>query len=57
MLYQTASGTEQEHPFSKAKAQLSVVTKWMGDCYVPGFLPTLRFLWSQILCRLKKSFG
>ena len=25
---------------------------WMGDCYVLGFLPAAKFLWSQILCTL-----
>ena len=33
----------------------SVVTEWMGDRYVLGFVPALRFLRSQILCRLHKS--
>ena len=41
---------------AKAKiAQSNVVMKWMGDCYVQGFAPALRFLQSQILCRLYKS--
>ena len=47
------SGAEQEHLLSKA--HWSVVTRWMGDCYVPGFAPALRFLQCQILCRLYKS--
>ena len=32
-----------------------MATKWMGDRYVLGFAPALRFLLSQILCRLYKS--
>ena len=32
-----------------------MVTTWAGDRYVLGFAPTLRFLRSQILCRLRKS--
>ena len=33
-----------------------MVSKWMGDRYVLGFVFALRFfLWSQILCRLYKS--
>ena len=35
--------------------QSSVITKWMGDCYMLDFAPALRFLRSQILCRLHKS--
>ena len=27
----------------------------MGDCCVVGFVLAVRFLWSQILCRLYKS--
>ena len=53
--------TEQQYLLSKAsvKQWLSVVTKWMGDCYVLGFAPALRFLQSnsmqnQILYRLYK---
>ena len=36
-------------------ARWSVVTKWIGDRYVLGFSPDLRFLRSQILCRLYNS--
>ena len=32
-----------------------MVTKWMGDRYVLGFAPALRFLRSQIMYRLCKS--
>ena len=33
-----------------------MVSKWMGDCYVLGFVSALRIvLWSKILCRLCKS--
>ena len=37
------------------RSRSSVVTKWMGDRYVLVFAPALRFLRSQILCRLHKS--
>ena len=39
----------------ESKAQSSVVTKWIGGHYMLGFVPALRFLQSQILCRLYKS--
>ena len=32
---------------SQSYARSSVVTKWMGDRYVPGFAPVLRFLQSK----------
>ena len=38
----------------QSSARWSVVTKWMGGSYVLGFAPFLRFLRSQILCRLYK---
>ena len=40
-------------------ARWSVVTNWIGDHYVlPRLAPALKFLHSQILCRLyKTSFG
>ena len=34
---------------------LTMVTTLMGNCYVLGFAHALRFLQSQILCRLNKS--
>ena len=34
---------------AKAKARSSVVTKWMGDHYVLGFMPAQRFLRGQSL--------
>ena len=43
--------TEQQHLLSKAKAQSSIVTKWMGDHYVLSFAPALRVL----LFRLHKG--
>ena len=46
--------TQSESTLSQ-KPNLSMVTKWMGDHYVPGFAPALRFLWNQSLCRLYKS--
>ena len=50
------SGAEQKYSLSKAKVKHGrVVTKWMCDRYVLGFAPALRFLRSQILCRLYKS--
>ena len=33
------------------------IEKKIDACYVIGFAPFLRFFWSQILCRLQKSFG
>ena len=60
--YMTVSGAEQKYLFwnqSKAKVKHDQVwspnRKWMGDHYVLSFAPGLRFLWSQILCRLYKS--
>ena len=32
-----------------------MITTWMGDRYMLGFCPTLRFLWTQILCTLLVS--
>ena len=47
------SGAEQEHLLLKAKvkhARSGMVTKWMGDLYVLGFVPggTLRFLCDKL---------
>ena len=38
-----------------SEAPSSMVTKWIGDHYVPGFAPTQRLLQSQITCRLYTS--
>ena len=51
---QSKSTRLQSHK-SQSKAQSSMVTKWMDDCYVLGFVPALKYLWSQILHRLYKS--
>ena len=32
-----------------------MITTWMGDRYMLGLCPTLRFLWTQILCTLLVS--
>ena len=35
----------------------SVVTAWLGDSDVEGFVFAPGFLWGQILCRLQKALG
>ena len=49
---------ESEYLLSKGKVKHDRAwsPKWMGDPYVLGFAPALRFLQSQILCRLYKKF-
>ena len=50
------SGAEQGHSLSKARVKHDERGHQMnGDRYVLGFAPALRFLRSQILCRLYKS--
>ena len=46
------NGAEQ----SQSYAWSSVVTTWMDDCYMRGFVPTLRFFQSQTVQTLQKSF-
>ena len=40
---------------SQIQVRLNVITTWMGDCHVLGFVLTAIFPRSQILCRLCKS--
>ena len=40
---------------SQIQVQFSVITAWMGDCHMLGFVLTALFPRSQVLCRLYKS--
>ena len=53
---ESAAQSKTTHSGKASQVPSSVVTKWMGDCYMLGFASALRFLWSQILashsCRI-----
>ena len=40
---------------SQIQVQFSVITAWMGDCHMLGFVLTALFPQSQVLCRLYKN--
>ena len=52
---QTNNNKESQWLLKASYVWSSMVTRWMGDCYVLGFVPAPRFLWSQILCKLYKT--
>ena len=43
--------TLANHHTEKTKlSTIQLVTTWMCDCYIHGFAPKPKFLWSQKLC-------